>query len=1394
MYSIEELHKEVKSKGYGTPSFAGSTISFAELFRMVAGAELQDCKDVGVEELKSLHLSGTDESLTHGVYCDTIQLWLCDKADRVVLNSERGMLLAKRLCTKLEILTGSVEDSEQNIGSIIGLVSIESSKEKVSTSTETEEDSLENKEDKPRVEPEKQGNNKERSYTKKDLSEVSKKIRGYYFSYYKGTVEELAKRYTAMFASGYEVITPAGLLCRDGICALSGNKRVVKKFNVVTSKIYRLFEQNMGFVEVDTRSNVSIAGMLYNQYMSSGGSKLLYFPNKLLEFVYGRKAPDGDEQESLNTYKKHSSCNNWSKYCQEEVKKSLMGVMGSLVELYVSKNAVDEDYFSESIETGLMGYLEYVRSCLSVCLLMVDYKAVTKDYEESVSSLKIRVCDPLDSLGTRNYTEDILKVAFMNATGEVPFSYEPRIEPEVCVKEYAHEFNRDISQASPLFAYTALEKLKEQGMELSWENMILGMFEDGSILRNGTHGIDLLKKLTHWLCAGSRAGKGVMTLNFLASAIVALKNIFYLDKKPDMASLFKAMCPEMFVLNGGGYGAQYDTAGGTPQWSEEQVSQFLNNVPDYVLDLLECGCTWDELGDLFYMRALMLVVGIIAARASGLYEDERLGGKQGIVLVADEFKNFQTSFSLVVKTMLANVPPANYDEIKRKLSLAEEKGDSARVGTLSACMKKSFSVKSYYALTYLKSLTHSLSVLGKLRDAGYNQIENSLSDIFVIGQHLEFGDIDYSYLDDAISNGAASGRYKKEGGLGVYDKTLLSKAKVDTGSFAYNMVNIKTADAFFGRNMEDGRSVYLAQTKKASKAFGRLDDKASNFAYMETFTDDKRAKIVKGLESDNISMANDCTYFKPFLILNDCKMGDSYTEGVFSRCAGPDPNHPWISREQLIQSNPNADGSFLNEAIGFVEYMKLAGCENAENVLRKSGEIAQYVVKCLGYEGSWMEFITDLRPQYIFTVEDVMNAVSGKMIPMNNPTENKVFSEFVEVHPEVFGLGGGAEEDSDDIPDIGDYGYACNVEDDPVAFEAEQKESYRQVFDPDEPVDYESDEEIDLFYEKPEEEPAMDDLGDLYESIREGSVVDTTEQEKSFADSMGMKSEETEEILKLFDMLRQHGIEMQVGENGWVASQVQQEEPRMENPRVFSEGYSYNNSIESLKDLIDLVTSDVIREFGGLERIKSFKVLGGSIYVNGCCYRCKVTGLFAKNLPYDVRRQMNAGNISCLFDYSVLRGMQNLRDLEFESPTLVYDYVSPAIGYGSSIGVNRFFEDFPALQIFTLKGRKYTRNGYREQLQNNEEFYQPRRATAIADASERVLGNVSKRSWGFTKKTLTNKNYGLAVKAAGIAAGVGAAGFGLAYMGTKVGRKAFSGLKSVTGSIKEAIQETNNLR
>ena len=71
------------------------------------------------------------------------------------------------------------------------------------------------------------------------------------------------------------------------------------------------------------------------------------------------------------------------------------------------------------------------------------------------------------------------------------------------------------------------------------------------------------------------------------------------------------------------------------------------------------------------------------------------------------------------------------------------------------------------------------------------------------------------------------------------------------------------------------------------------------------------------------------------------------------------------------------------------------------STLDKAGNIANYVVQnILNYGGTWEDFIFDLRPEWIFSIEDVLYAYDN-----GKPRELKErLSEFTAVYPEEFGI------------------------------------------------------------------------------------------------------------------------------------------------------------------------------------------------------------------------------------------------------------------------------------------------------------------------------------------------------------------------------------------------------
>lgn len=1310
----------------------------SDIFKLIASESLMKCKPTGLQGLEELdkQMLGTDEDLTESILLDSISI--LSSRDTIKVSTDAGCLIARLRNSGCKVSKVSLEDMRLSMYSI-GSNALEGSKEEIeNVKSKDSEDTKEKPENHKEEEVQKE--------QKETKSEEDKKLLSFYSVYTSGILSELLKRYTGLFSSGYEVEKPTGILSERGILKLSGSSMVVDYPTAATAQLYKVFRDKFGLKEIDVRSVPNIADNVCKEFLG-GSTCTLYFPNKMLEFAYGRKAP-GSRAESVNTYEKHSESGSWGGYKSKELSVSLKSLIEGCLLYYLHTFIEEGKRTDEGTVVLVSKLLEYLQRCMSMCLLLMEYRVVNG----TPSVLKIRVCDPNNVLGTDDITGYLLEKAFMGATGVDPFSYAPRIEKDSYVKEYSHEFNHRVSQAMPLFAYKAYDALKRQGIKIDWDNIVLGKFEDGSVLRNGTHGVAIKENLTHHIIAGSRAGKGVMTLAMLGAGIATGKVIFYLDRKPDMSSLLKHLSPNMFVVNGAALDSEHDTYG-----MFNDVS--LANVPKEVLEILNCDNCWSALGDMVYMRALKLVMGIILARGSGAYKDVNYGGKDGILLIVDEFKNFQDNYKNVIERMLQYLPMDAdwYNSHKEEIGSAIERGYNR------TCL---------YAISYLNHLMEDANYLSSKKDAGFSPLEVGMSDIFVIGQDIQHGYMNTSKFASVLAN-----RYKQ------LNKGLKNESKdkydLSKESFAYSMVSFKTADAFFGRNVGDGREKYLAQTEDTSKAKGRLDDKASNFAYKRSFSEVDRKKILYGSVKDNVSIANGCVYFKPFLVLNDTS--PFFVNQLYKRCAGDD-SVPMVTKEEIIAEN-HEDGreNELHRSVGFEEYLKDLGAGDYSKILERSSVVANYVVQSLGYEGTWYDFITDLRPMWMFTIEDVVLAYQGKQPRFMNPAKSPVLSEYYNFDNS---LGCGARTEDVEEDGINSFFMDNGEGEDFSNMSAQEDDADKRLavamgdFD-----SYDSDEDI----------PLWDDMSDSIEEPKElnqGSV-----QETGF-NGMDMSSDlDVSDVIKQYiDALREHGVDIQVGMNGWEPTDINTGE-------VLKGGYSsapdvefgqdladvdYQGDIESLERMMEIISNNIISTFGGIDRIHSFKVVGGSIIVNGYYYRCKVKDMYAKNIPYDVRRDINAGNISKLFDYSLLKRMRYIRDLEFDSTSFTYDYVSAALGYGSSISVDKFFRDFKTLQVLTIGREKFNRANYMEKIQGNDLFYSPKRSKIYADAVESALGKGNHVVWDWTKRSWGSKRDKWYVKTLKVAGGLTlTAASGIGKEGVGIGRKIPGALKGFASGVKD---------
>ena len=165
--------------------------------------------------------------------------------------------------------------------------------------------------------------------------------------------------------------------------------------------------------------------------------------------------------------------------------------------------------------------------------------------------------------------------------------------------------------------------------------------------------------------------------------------------------------------------------------------------------------------------------------------------------------------------------------------------------------------------------------------------------------------------------------------------------------------------------------------------------------------------------------------------------------------------------------------------------------------------------------------------------------------------------------------------------------------------------------------------------------------------------------------------------------------------------------------------------------------------------------------------------------------------MSCLFNYGLLHSMPRLRCLEFDSISIVYDYVSLGMGYGNRVSIDLFFNDLRGLQTLIIGKNLFERNSYRTAIKGNDIFYNPRFCTKMADASEKILSKLGDSAWKFTKDSFNSKKYGAVSKFLRVSGGlVVTTQSKVGEYSIKGGRILFNGLKNFGKSLKKVLDET----
>ena len=773
------------------------------------------------------------------------------------------------------------------------------------------------------------------------------------------TTDKILETYTALFASGYQIIKPKGLLTPDGIISINDNK-LDKLWTHEISGIYKKLESKLGVQSSDARQ--FDMNLLVSSYLGGNSTRYCFY-KKLLEFAFGKVSIEDSNKSDVMLYQSPRGNGSWEEYRKIYVSPLIIQIIENTVCHMLKKRGFlsEGGYRSEAAFELITSLLDFLYRQLTTCIIVSDWRTISSDItdpnsDKVVIGYKFRVSDvdrrvPL----TVEINNEIIKELFMDRAGDDDAVLEPVVAvgniSNYSVIDIQHKFKPTIVNGEPLFAYRALNSLLSSGKSIpEWDSIILGKKDDDSILTLGGD-IQFNRKLCHFICAGSRSGKGVMTLNILAGAIASGKPIFYLDNKPDMASMFRSSGMsggEMFCINGD-YDATYDS-----YFKSSSPEQFdwSRSIPKFMLS--ELGETYSNYSTLFYLRALLFCLCLIYVRGNvrtipNLYN--RLGGKDGVVIVIDEITAGDEGISNILKPN-GVLGGAFYSA--SAISDARRKGNADKSGN------PLLSEFGCYSTDMINSINKTLSTIcdrWAYKGLVGGGTEQDVSDVFVIGQKLK----DASSAKDAYRATNAN----------IMDSTV--------GDVLYKKLFSLGFDAFFGYNADCPHYMCTGEAYrgKDSKAYTRLNASARNFAYVDSLNNETVRNITSPDANASKSIVDNALYFKPFLIFNDGAEDSIYVAEDFKKfCKSAN-----LDFKTIKDMNRRPDG-VLEPQIGFIPYIEAQNTsgESIKSILRKSYDIGNALVQAYipGYDGDCVSFIYDLRPEAIFDADSMLDAFMGK--------------------------------------------------------------------------------------------------------------------------------------------------------------------------------------------------------------------------------------------------------------------------------------------------------------------------------------------------------------------------------------------------------------------------------
>lgn len=779
---------------------------------------------------------------------------------------------------------------------------------------------------------------------------------------------------------------------------------------------------------------------------------------------------------------------------EEEVTKRALK-MGLLKPLGDSEEAYDDfildrGEFKRACSSIVSNFKQYIMQSLLLCsMFRVLERNDTKNADggHSLVQFRARVSDPVGVLSQpHDNLSNIVSNWVLDGFGHTDPNKMCLEETNLGVQtkegervnniiEFGYLFDVAYVEGTPVFAFTEVIRNANNGYLPIWKDMALGRKFDGSPVCNNSQ-IGFYNTLWHLIIAGSRSGKGVMTLTALAAACMNNKGLIYLDNKPDMFSTLLSTLytidPELTeptqvaLFNGGWNNTRFDNVitadksgllpyndrflgylkqGKASLFDIESKEENKKLLPSYFKGELH----EREIGNLAYHRLVQLIHGVVFYKAM-TSTDTVLNDAGDLVIIIDEYNQYLNSFNNAIAKFYSSIMPQEDKvlsaldkalEVAKKEKATKKRGQSEPEMTEDEAVewgfnnftkkyKRSIGPFNYYSLAYLETEYRNYQELVSLKNAGGNggTLPPELCkemDIFIIGQHATLEPM--RPVENTSFKEVFGERYQSVENSGIksgvkgdnFDIKRLSNNFFLTGPLGNG------TDACFGYHADEKWILNQRVDGSKSPAKSKLTETARYFAYLPNGLDVLSDLPYFSSDRNQVAkmddFANKATYFKPYLILND--NSHAYTDSLTATCIqkshvsraslfgkyGDEETRDYISKndmnseiesnlmhtEKERKSNPDKHTADYDDGVGLMGYMDVISetinshlddidapttfpsdsAEALKTSFRKGASLLQKVVETLGYKGSWLQFLYDMRIEWMFTINDITQAL-----------------------------------------------------------------------------------------------------------------------------------------------------------------------------------------------------------------------------------------------------------------------------------------------------------------------------------------------------------------------------------------------------------------------------------